>query len=429
MYFRSLMIILCIFFNLFFLVSDSHSKIIEKILVVINDDVITKIDFEERLAQTKEQMRQIYRYDEAKLNQEIERAKPEILQMMIDEILFTQEAMKSNIQVPDSKVQEELDRLKKQYGSDKEFEDELASAGYTIDSWKKEKRAFLLRQSLIRQKFESEVRVTDEDVRKFYKENIDKFPKRSDSVKLKQILIKFNITEEDKEKAKMRAESILKQLREGASFGEMAKKFSDDPATKDVGGNLGYFFPGTGKYPEIEDAVSKLDVGGISDLIETNNGYDIVKLLDVRKDNGAVSAQLIHIAVWPNPESEKVAEQKVAKILEELKNGAKFVDLVKKYSDDSQTKERNGDWMDIKINEMSPDLRSAFDNFNGGEVSRPVKTPYGIHIFNIVERHELSSEEMEQIRNLLIEKQLAEKLAEYSEKLRNKAYIQILSES
>lgn len=429
MYFRSLMIILCIFFNLFFLVSDSHSKIIEKILVVINDDVITKIDFEERLAQTKEQMRQIYRYDEAKLNQEIERAKPEILQMMIDEILFTQEAMKSNIQVPDSKVQEELDRLKKQYGSDKEFEDELASAGYTIDSWKKEKRAFLLRQSLIRQKFESEVRVTDEDVRKFYKENIDKFPKRSDSVKLKQILIKFNITEEDKEKAKMRAESILKQLREGASFGEMAKKFSDDPATKDVGGNLGYFFPGTGKYPEIEDAVSKLDVGGISDLIETNNGYDIVKLLDVRKDNGAVSAQLIHIAVWPNPESEKVAEQKAAKILEELKNGAKFVDLVKKYSDDPQTKERDGDWMDIKINEMSPDLRSAFDNFNEGEVSRPVKTPYGIHIFNIVERHELSSEEMEQIRNLLIEKQLAEKLAEYSEKLRNKAYIQILSES
>ncbi|MGQ9607725.1 MAG: peptidylprolyl isomerase [bacterium] len=429
MYFRSLMIILCIFFNLFFLVSDSHSKIIEKILVVINDDVITKIDFEERLAQTKEQMRQIYRYDEAKLNQEIERAKPEILQMMIDEILFTQEAMKSNIQVPDSKVQEELDRLKKQYGSDKEFEDELASAGYTIDSWKKEKRAFLLRQSLIRQKFESEVRVTDEDVRKFYKENIDKFPERSDSVKLKQILIKFNITEEDKEKAKMRAESILKQLREGASFGEMAEKFSDDPATKDVGGNLGYFFPGNGKYPEIEDAVSELEVGEISDLIETSNGYDIVKLLDVRKDNGAVSAQLIHIAVWPNPESEKVAEQKVAKILEELKNGAKFVDLVKKYSDDPQTKERDGDWMDIKINEMSPDLQSAFDNFNEGEVSRPVKTPYGIHIFNIVERHELSSEEMEQIRNLLIEKQLAEKLAEYSEKLRNKAYIQILSES
>lgn len=429
MYFRSLIIILCIFINLFLIVCISHSKIIEKILVVVNDDVITKIDFEERLAQAKEQMRQIYRYDEAKLNQEIEKLKPEILQMMIDEILFTQEAMKMNIQVTDSKVQEELDRLKKQYGSDKEFEDELASAGYTIDSWKKEKRAFLLRQSLIRQKFESEVRITDEDVRRFYRENIDKFPERSDSVKLKQILIKFDITKEDKEKAKMRAEGILKQLREGANFTEMAKRFSDDTATKDIGGNLGYFFLGTGKYPEIEDAISELEVGEISDLIEVNNGYDIVKLLDVRKDNGAVSAQLIHIAVWPSVESEKIAEQKASQILEELKSGAKFVDLVKKYSDDPLTKNKDGDWMDIKINEMSPDLRSAFDTFTEGEISRPVKTPYGIHIFSIVERHELSNEEMEQIRNFLMEKNLAEKLAEYSEKLRNRAYIQILSES
>lgn len=428
MHFRSL-IILCVFINLFLTIFDSHSKIIEKILVVVNDDIITKIDFEERLAQTKEQMRQIYRYDEQRLNQEIEKAKPEILQMMIDEILFTQEAMKSNIQVPDSKVQEELDRLKKQYGSDKEFENELASAGYTIDVWKKEKRAFLLRQSLIRQKFESEVRVTDEEVRKFYKENIDKFPEKSDSVKLKQILIKFDITKDDREKARIRAESILKQLREGASFTDMAKKFSDDPATKDIGGNLGYFFLGTGKYPEIEDAISELEVGEISDIIEINNGYDIVKLTDIRKDNGAVNAQIIHIAVWPSPESERIAEQKVSELLEELKNGAKFVDLVKKYSDDPQTKEKDGDWMDIKINEMSPDLRSAFDNFNEGEISRPVKTPYGIHIFSIVERQELSSEEMEQIRSLLIEKHLAEKLAEYSEKLRNKAYIQILSES
>jgi len=428
MYFKSLIVFtFFIFLTSVYLIATSEAKIIEKILVIVNDDIITKVEFDDRLAKTKEQLRMVYRYDEERLTKKMEELKPEIMESVIDEILFIQEAIKKNIQVPDSKVQEEIDSIKKQYGSDKAFEEALTAEGYTLDSLKKERKRILLLQSLIEQKFESELRITDDEVRKFYRENRDQFPSSSDSVKLKHILIKFNVTKADKDKARLRAESIREQCIEGADFGEMVKKFSDDAGTKASGGDIGYFFPGTGEYySELEDAASKLAVGEISDLIESPNGYDIIKITD-KKDN-AVKAQIIRILAWPDPTEEKSVEDKVNSILEELKNGADFADLVKKYSEDPLTRDKGGDWDYVPIDKMAPELRGAFDKFNVGEISRPVKTPYGIHIFKIIERRDLTDEEMEQLRKFLTDKRLQEKLNEYSKKLRDSAYILKIAE-
>jgi peptidyl-prolyl cis-trans isomerase SurA len=410
-----------------YLVSASEAKVVEKILVIVNDDIITQTELNEQLAKSKEMLRQMYQYDEAQLSAEIEKAKPEILESMIDERLFTQEAVNLGIQVKDSEIQQYISNLRDQFGSAEALQEALEAEGYTMDSFRRERRRELLRQELVKQKFGSEIRVTDNEVKKFYNENKDQFPDRSDTVKLKHIFIKFDITEADKEKARHRAENILSKVKTGSDFGQMASDLSDHEPTKMVGGDMGYFIPGMGKYDsKIEEAASKLAVGEISDLIESPGGYDIIKVTEIKPPQ--IRAQRIYIAAWPDPSAEKAAEAEADSILDKLKKGANFVEMVKKYSDDPLALENDGDWKDMPIDAMAPGLKKAFDSFNEGEISRKVRTPFGFHIFKIIKRQNLTEDEMEQLRELLRQKKLQEKISEYSKKLREKAYILRLAE-
>ncbi len=407
---------------------DSSGKVVEKILVIVNDDIITKTELDDRLAKSKEMMRELYNYDEERLSKEMEEARPEILNQMIDELLFTQEAVKKGVQISDIEVQKYINAVRDQYGSDESFREALEAEGYTLESFKREQKRALLLQELIKQKFGQEMNVTDDDVKQFYRENRDQFPARSDSVKLKHIFIMYNTTDEDKEKALRRAQYILNRARGGDDFGELAKEFSDHEITRASGGDMGYFLPGVGKYDfKLEEAASKLSVGEISEPIEVPGGYEIIKVTHI--DGKRVRAQRIHIAVRPDLESEKAAQEKANSILEELKNGADFVDMAKKYSDDPLAADRDGDWKDILIDSMGPELRNSFESFEEGEISQLVKTPLGIHIFKIVSRQDLTEDEVEQLRQFLQRKRLQEKLDEYSKKLEKEAFIKILAEN
>ncbi len=407
---------------------DSSGKVVEKILVIVNDDIITKTELDDRLTKSKEMMRELYNYDEERLSKEIEEARPEILNQMIDELLFTQEAVKKGVQISDIEVQKYINAVRDQYGSEETFMEALEAEGYTVESFKREQKRALLLQELIKQKFGQEMNVTDDDVKQFYRENRDQFPARSDSVKLKHIFIMYNTTDADKEKALRRAQYIQNRAKGGDDFGELAREFSDHEITKESGGDMGYFIPGVGKYDfRLEEAASKISVGEISEPIEVPGGYEIIRVTHI--DGKRVRAQRIHIAVRPDLESEKAAQEKANSILQELKNGADFVDMAEKYSDDPLAADKDGDWKDILIDSMGPELRNSFESFEEGEISQLVKTPLGIHIFKIVSRQDLTEDEVEQLRQFLQRKRLQEKLDEYSKKLEKEAFIKILAEN
>ncbi len=416
------LIIIAIIISLF--ITNTEAKIIERILVIVNDEIITQTEFDDRLDRTREMFRQVYKYTDAKLAQEVEKAKPQLLDTMIDEMLFIQDAVKRSIQITDAQVLKEIDTLKKQFKSDQEFNQALEAEGYTLDSLKREKKRELLLRELINQQFVSDLTVTDDEVRKFYQENKDQFPGRHDVIKLKHLFLKFNFTQENKDKAKQKAEMVLDQIKNGADFTEMVAKFSDDPATKANKGDMGYIMPLNGEFPEIEDVASKLNVGQVSDLIETINGYNIIKVTDKRNDGG-IRIQIIFISILSDQSEEKRVEDKINSILQELNNGADFVEMVKKYSDDSKSKAKDGDWLEVPIESMGTDLNAAFYSFDIGSISKAVRTPQGFHIFKIVDRKDLSSDEMEQIRMYLSERKLQTKLSDYSKKLRETSYIQI----
>lgn len=424
---RCASLFLCFAFCLYW-IAVSEAKIIERILAIVNDDIITQTELDERLVKEKEMLKVFYQYDEERLAQEMEKNRPEALGRMINELLFIQEAVKKGMRVTDAEVQQFISTLKKQYGSTEEFQKALAAEGYTEYTFMKERKRAVLRDKLIKQEFGSELEVTDEEVRQFYKGNRDKFPGKEDTVKLKRIFIKFQTTEADKQDAFLRASDLLKRCKDGADFGEMAEAFSDHEPTKSSGGDMGYFYPGMGQHdPMLEKTASKLAIGEISDLMETPAGYDFIKVTDLKEN--AIRAQRISITIRPTLESEKAAEEKINSVAAELQNGADFVALAEQYSDDPLVKENSGDWKEISIDLMTPELRKSFNSFDLDEISQPVKTPLGIHIFKITEVRDLTEDEMERVRRFLSDTRLDEKLEEYSKKLREKAYIQMLAEN
>ncbi len=139
----------------------------------------------------------------------------------------------------------------------------------------------ILARAYLRKEIEGkDVNVTDREVEQYYKANKDKF-RVPESVKASHILIKVDKNGDKKawEAAKEKAEMVRKKALKGESFAELAKKYSDDPGSKNKGGELGYFTKGR-MVPEFEKAAFSLKKGEISKPVKTAFGYHVIKLED-----------------------------------------------------------------------------------------------------------------------------------------------------
>jgi peptidyl-prolyl cis-trans isomerase D len=130
--------------------------------------------------------------------------------------------------------------------------------------------------------FAGQVKVSDRQVKDYYEENIASFKVKKE-IRARHILFKLEqgATEEDAEKVKARAMSVLKKARNGGDFADLAKQYSEGP-TKEDGGDLGYFSAGQMVKP-FEEAAFKLEKGKISDLVRTSFGYHIIKVEDIKE--------------------------------------------------------------------------------------------------------------------------------------------------
>lgn len=137
-------------------------------------------------------------------------------------------------------------------------------------------------------KLQSEIKISPEEVTRYYRQNQEQY-RRSAQVNASHILVKTPFPEADGkvdekavEAARQKAESLLKQLKAGAKFEEMAKKHSDDPTNASKGGSLGWFQRGS-MVPEFESVAFSLPKGQISDLVKTSYGFHIIRVDDKRE--------------------------------------------------------------------------------------------------------------------------------------------------
>jgi peptidyl-prolyl cis-trans isomerase C len=186
---------------------------------------------------------------------------------------------KMGIKADKKTVDERMDYFRKNFVSDEAYKADLAKRDMTEDQFRHEVEIGILAEQLFDKRTENIKPVSDKEAREFYDNNEERFV-QPERVKASHILITVNKDDADSTRArkKAQAESILAQLKNGADFSEMAKKYSDCPS-KEQGGDLGYFERGR-MVPEFEKAAFGLKTGQMSGIVETPFGYHIIKTTD-----------------------------------------------------------------------------------------------------------------------------------------------------
>lgn len=205
-----------------------------------------------------------------------------ILGQIVETDAVYAQAEKEKLLPTDAEVDKAFKELKKSMESDTEYKKTLEEIGID-DAFLKEQQKKDLAWENYKKNFEEKTKISDEEIKKYYEDNKKSFYK--DEVEASHILISTvdendkPLSDKKKEEAKKKAEDILKKVKAGEEFSALAKEYSDDPGSASKGGDLGFFTKGQMVKP-FEEAAFSMKVGEISDLVESEFGYHIIKVTD-----------------------------------------------------------------------------------------------------------------------------------------------------
>ena len=236
--------------------------------------------------------------------------------------------------------------------------------------------------------------VEDGELRKVY-------GRMQEIVRASHILFQLppNASNEDSLSMLKMALKVKAELENGADFNALALTYSDDPSAKVNKGDLGYF-TGLQMVQQFEEAAYTLPVGSISDPVVSDFGYHIIQVKDRQANPGEV--EVSHILVRfdaENSSQEENARRRISDIYAEIqKENTRWEEIVKFYSEDAATKEAGGILPWFGVGTMIPEFEMAALSLTEiGEISPPLKTPYGYHILRLEGKRPLPSyEELEQ---------------------------------
>ncbi|HHJ52459.1 MAG TPA: parvulin peptidyl-prolyl isomerase, partial [Caldithrix abyssi] len=229
-------------------------------------------------------------------------------------------------------------------------------------------------------------RVSRREVEEFYKTYKDSLPIQEATVDISHILLQVKPSEEAQKAAYEKAKMILEKIKAGEDFSELARKYSEDPASAKRGGDLGMINRGD-FVPEFENAAFKLRDGQISGIVKTQFGYHIIKMIERRGEK--IHCQHILIQVMPTKEDELRTIEKLKEIRQRALNGEDFSKLALEYSDDENVSKDLGHLGEFEVDKLAlPQFKAVVQKLKVGEISMPFKTDYGYHIVKLNARKE-----------------------------------------
>jgi parvulin-like peptidyl-prolyl isomerase len=206
----------------------------------------------------------------------------EVLEELIQEELMVQEAKRQGLTVAKSAVDEEAAKIKKRFANPAQYARALSRSGLSESEVRAGVERFLLVSQVTERAVGDKVVVTDATMKAYYDANPSRFVV-PEQVHFRQILIAVDPggSPADWEAAKQRAAGLAKQARAGKSFADLAKTQSDDKATRESGGDMGWVHQGQLDHDE-DAAIFGLPVGGVSDPLRTLYGYAVYRVDDKR---------------------------------------------------------------------------------------------------------------------------------------------------
>ena len=273
---------------LFFIASPAlRAEIVDRIVAVVNDDVITQHELESTVEGI------LKRYDKSIRPEDRDRvaaeARKALIARLVDDMLLRQEARRLGITVREEEVTNAIqENLKRRNMSMDDLQQALAREGSSLEKHREATRNDLIRMRIMQREIRQRVSVTPEEIGAYYQEHRDEYEGKL-RVRLQMIPLPVPEGADPQARAEQRAraEAALKRIRAGEPFEVLANEArAGQPQT---GGDLGYVEKGT-MHPSIEEAAFSLKPGEVSDVIETPQGFAIIRALD-RRGGGSLSVK------------------------------------------------------------------------------------------------------------------------------------------
>lgn len=359
--------------------------------------------------------------------------KIEVLEDMIESRLVLQTAKRSGYEVDEFRIRtmvdSQINSLISRFGSESALRRELELSGLTLSDLRSRYREIITEQRLKEQIINSEIMnkvfITDAMIEDFYEEEKDMLPLRPEMKEIGMIVLHLGISEETEQKIKNNLVEIRDSINRGTDFAKMAIDHSDCPSSA-RGGDLGFFGRGM-MVSEFEEALFKLRLGEVSEIVQTQFGFHLIKLEEILDDEIRVR----HILKRTEPTEDDIAEtnEKMQNILNQLRGGSDFGKMAQQYSQDESG--LSGGVIGQFSADNYPELfRDVIKPLEIGEYSEVIREGESLYIFtktrSIPEQPYTFDELREEIEEHLSEKIQMQLYDEWIDELKSKTYIEIL---
>ncbi len=315
---QMLIVVLCI--QLF--PGSGGAELVDRVVAVVNDEIITLSEVEEEATRAYKSLAK--EYSGKNLTESLEEAKQEILDSMIDRRLINQKARQTNTTVTEEEITTAYENTRNRLNLDPaQFREKLAASGLTEDLYRKQLRDQILQSKLVSYDVRAKVVITEEMLKSYFNEHYSANQEKG-SYYLLQMGVTWKTDSPDeaaKKEARKKAERILAQVRSGKDFKALAKEFSDLPSASD-GGDIGVMGL-EDMAPAMREAISVLEPGELTDIIETADSFQFYKVLSGKEKETASSASF-----------EAVKEEIREKLYDE-KMKAAYAEWVRKLKEDA----------------------------------------------------------------------------------------------
>ncbi|MDE1463218.1 peptidylprolyl isomerase [Spartinivicinus poritis] len=404
-----------------------NAETLDRIIAVVDSDVVTASQLQERLAMVRRKLRQ----RSTELPPEDALTK-QVLEKLIIESLQLQMGERANIRISEQTLGDTVNRIAQRNNmSLREFQQALAQDGISFEKAREQIRRDLIINRVRKRRVADRIQVTQQEVKNFLQSEQGKYQLSAD-YRLGHILIAVpeSATSSQINKAKKKATAVYQKLKQGANFGQVAVAVSDGQKALE-GGDLGW--RKANQLPSLfASQVQSMNKGDTSKPIRSPSGFHIIKLIAKRGGQDKLMQTQFkarHILLKPSEiRSEQQTKALADRLYLRLENGEDFTQLAKAFSDDSGSALNGGslDW--VNPSDMVPAFRDKLPEVSVNTISKPFKSRYGWHILQVLDTRQQDMSKLVQenrARIILRNRKYEEELQNWLRQIRAEAYVEI----
>ena len=400
----------------------------DRIVAIVDQVVITEKELQEKISVVSAQLQK--KGVDLPPQDVLEK---QILERLINDRLQLQFAQQTGLRVDDNQLDKTMERIAEQNKMDvAQFRETLENEGISYRSFREDIRSEILLARLREREVENRINVTEAEIDNFLITQSSRQDESQDEYEVSHILIQApeEGSPEELQKLRAKADQVLKQLQGGTAFSEVSASLSDAPNALE-GGSLGW--KTNTQLPALFlDALKSMQPGDVSPILRSPNGFHILKLTNRRGGSSPLVVEQTHarhILIKLNEiVSEDEAIHRLRSVRERLINGgADFNEMARQNSEDC-TAAKGGDLGWVNPGDTVPDFEKAMNELQPGQVSAPVRSPFGWHLIQVLERRsqDMSKEAARlKARQEIRARKSDEAYQDWLRELRDRAYVEL----